>query len=277
MSARHPAITTIKPNPRLGWPNFAELWQYRELLLTLTLRDIKVRYKQTALGIAWTGLQPFLTMVVLTLVFGRLAKMPSDGLPYPVFAMAALLPWQFFAKALNQGSMSLVSMQGMLTKVYFPRLFAPLSEVLSGVIDFAIAMVILLVMMAWYGVYPGWSIVALPLFLLLALVSALGVSLWLSALNVEFRDVQHLLPFLAQVWMFLTPVVYPASMIPEQWRWAFMLNPMAGVVEGFRWALLGSTAPAPTAIAISAASAVVALVTGMRFFDRCQRTLPDRV
>lgn len=274
----HGRITVIEPARRWELPNFREFWFYRGLLLVLAVRDIQVRYKQTVIGIAWAVLQPVITMVVFTVIFGRMAKFPSDGLPYPIFAYAALLPWQFFAKALTQGSTSLVSLGSMMSKIYFPRIIAPLASILSGAVDFAIAFVILLGLMAWYGVYPGWAIVTLPLFLIMAVVTSLGVSLWLSGLNVRYRDVQFALPFLAQIWMFLTPVVYPVSMVPEEWRLIYMVNPMAGVIEGFRWALLGTeTAPDPLALSISGGVMVLLMVGGLIYFSTTEKNFADRL
>jgi lipopolysaccharide transport system permease protein len=270
--------TVIRARPNLSWPDFGELWKFRELLLVLTFRDIKIRYKQTAIGILWAGLQPFLTMVVFTLIFGKVAKMPSEGLPYAVFTMTALMPWQFFARALMQGSFSLVHMQAMMTKVYFPRLIAPLAEIMAGLVDFAIAFIILLGIMAWYGIVPGPQIVALPAFVLLAIVISLAVALWLSAINIEYRDIQYALPFVTQLWMFATPVVYPVSVVPDQWRWLLMLNPMTIVVEGFRWSLLGKGwVLTPINITISFLCISIVLIFGLRYFDRVQRTFADRV
>src|SRR5471030_1536281 len=213
-----------------------ELWEYRELLYFLIWRDVKVRYKQTALGAAWAVIQPLMTMIVFSVFFGRLAKMPSDGVPYPVFAYTALLPWQLFANALTESSNSLVGNQNLIKRVYFPRMVVPIAAVLGGLVDFAIAFVVLLAMLAYYGIHPTIAIVTLPLFVLLAVVTALAVGLWLTALNVQFRDVRYTIPFLTQLWLFATPVAYPSSIIPEKWRWLLGLNPMAGVVEGFRWA-----------------------------------------
>jgi lipopolysaccharide transport system permease protein len=273
-----PPATVIAPVAGWGLPRLGEVWAYRELLWTLTSRDIRVRYKQTAIGIAWAGLQPLLAMVVFTVIFGNLAKLPSDGLPYPVFAMAALLPWQFFQKALTQGSLSLVTLSAMLTKVYFPRILAPLSAVLSGGVDFAIGFVILLGLMAWYGAFPSLAIVLLPFFAALAVLTALGVSLWLAAVNVRYRDVQHALPFLAQLWLYATPVVYPASLVPGGWRLLYMVNPMAGVVEGFRWALLNPDRPPDlAALGVSVAAVLVLLLGGLVYFDRAEKTFADTV
>ena len=227
--------------PSRGWVSLKlrDVWEYRELLYFLAWRDIKVRYKQTVLGAAWAILQPDLTMVVFSVVFGRLLQAPSDGIPYPIFTFCALLPWQLFAHALTQSSNSLVSNERLITKVYFPRLVIPISAILAGLVDFGIAFVVLLGMMLYYGIVPTAAIVTLPLFLLLAVATALAVGLWLSALNVQYRDVRHTIPFLTQIWLFATPVAYASSLIPEPWRAWYGLNPMVGVVEGFRWALLG--------------------------------------
>ncbi len=264
---------------RTGWqfPSFREVWAFRELLWILTIRDIMVRYKQTAIGIAWAVLQPLLTMVVFSVIFGRLGKLPSDGLPYPVFVMTALLPWQLFARALTQGSASMVTLGGMMGKIYFPRLIAPLSSVLAGVVDFLIAFVILLSLMAWYGVWPHWAVVLAPLFVLLALASALAVSLWLSAINAQYRDVQQAMPFLTQIWMFVTPVIYPTSMIPEAWKWLYGLNPMVSVIEGFRWTLLGATPPDTLTLTLSCTSILVLTVGGLIYFGRFEKDFVDRL
>lgn len=279
-SPEHPAlpVTEIKPVGAWQLPDFRELWDFRELLLTLALRDIKIRYKQSVIGILWAVIQPVMTMVVFTVLFGKLAQMPSDGVPYPVFAFAALVPWQLFQRALTQGSSSLVTFNAMMSKVYFPRMFAPLSSILSGLVDFGIAFLVLLLLLAWYQVSPGPGIVLLPAFVLLALLSALAISLWLSALNVAYRDVEYALPFLAQIWMFLTPVIYPVALVPEQWRWLVMLNPMAGVIEGFRWGLLGRSAPPdPLLVAVSGGMMLVLLFGGFFYFNRVQMTYADRV
>jgi lipopolysaccharide transport system permease protein len=254
-----------------------DLWEYRELLYFLVWRDVKVRYKQTVLGAAWAIIQPFFTMVVFSIFFGRLAKIPSDGIPYPIFAYCALLPWQLFAHALTESGNSLVASQNLITKVYFPRLVIPLSAVLAGIVDFGIAFVVLLGMMAYYGITPTVAVATLPLFLLLALGTALGVGLWLSALNVQYRDVRHTIPFLAQFWLFATPVVYPASLVPEFWRPLFGLNPMAGVVEGFRWALLGTAQSPGPLLAVSVAVVFALLVGGLYYFRRMEKTFADVV
>ncbi len=272
-----PFIHRIEPSH--GWVSLklGELWEYRELLYFLTWRDIKVRYKQTALGAAWAIIQPFFTMIVFSLFFGKLAKVPSDNIPYPIFCFAALVPWTFFANGLSQSSNSLVGSSNLITKVYFPRLTIPLSTVISGVIDFTLAFGLLLVMMFLYGIKPTLNIIWLPCFLLLALMTSLGVGLWLSALNVQFRDVRYVVPFITQFWMLATPIAYPSSLLKEPWRTVYGLNPMAGVVEGFRWALLGvDTSPRPMLIASSLA-ALLLLVGGAFYFRRMEKIFADVV
>ena len=279
MSEAISSLPVLRIAPSKGWVSLQlkELYAYRELLYFLIWRDIKVRYKQTALGAAWAIIQPFFTMLVFSLFFGRLAKMQSDGLPYPVFAYAALVPWTFFAQGLSQASDSLVGSANLIRKVYFPRLAIPVGTVAGGVVDFALAFGVLLLMMFYYGVRPGWQIVWLPLLLLLALVTALGVGLWLSALNVKFRDVKYVVPFVTQFWMFLTPIAYPSSLLPEVWRPVYALNPMVGVVEGFRWALLGTdTAPGPM-LGVSATVALLLLVSGAFVFRRMEKSFADVV
>lgn len=270
-------ITVIEPSKGLIAVKFREFWEYRELLYFLIWRDIKVRYKQTALGAAWAILQPFMTMVVFTIFFGRLAKMPSDGIPYPIFAYCALLPWQLFAKALTDSSNSLVANQNLITKVYFPRLVVPTSAVLSGLVDFAIAFVVLLGMMVYYGVFPDLRVLTLPLFLLMAIITALAVGLWLSALNVQYRDVRHTTPFLVQFWLFATPIAYPSSLVPEPWRVFLGLNPMAGVVEGFRWALLRKDVELGPMMIVSWVMVALLLITGLIYFRRMEKTFADVV
>jgi lipopolysaccharide transport system permease protein len=273
------SLPVLRIAPSQGWVSLQlkELYAYRELLYFLIWRDIKVRYKQTALGAAWAIIQPFFTMLVFSLFFGRLAKMQSDGLPYPVFAYAALVPWTFFAQGLSQASDSLVGSANLIRKVYFPRLAIPVGTVAGGVVDFALAFGVLLLLMFYYGVRPGWQIVWLPLLLLLALVTALGVGLWLSALNVKFRDVKYVVPFVTQFWMFLTPIAYPSSLLPEVWRPVYALNPMVGVVEGFRWALLGTdTAPGPM-LGVSATVALLLLASGAFVFRRMEKSFADVV
>ncbi len=269
------AVTVIRPAK--GWAslNLRDLWEYRELLYFLTWRDIKVRYKQTALGATWAVLQPFLTMIVFTIFFGKLAKVPSDNLPYPIFCYTALLPWQLFVYALNQSGNSLVGNQQLITKVYFPRLVIPLSALLAGLVDFLVAFAVLLGMMVYYGIWPSMAILTLPLFLLLALATALAVGLWLSALNVEYRDVRYTIPFLTQFWLFATPIAYPSSLVPERWRALYGLNPMAGVVEGFRWALLGQEFSNGPLLLVSVVVVIALLISGLLYFRRMERTFAD--
>lgn len=262
-----------------GWVslNLDEIWRYRELLYFLTWRDVVVRYKQTALGAGWAILQPLLTMAVFSLVFGRLSSIPSDGVPYPLFSFAALVPWTFFANGLTQSSNSLVGSANLIQKVYFPRLIIPAASVLGGIVDFALAFVILLGMMAYYGIAPTINLLWLPAFLLLALATSLGVGLWLSALNVRFRDVRYVVPFITQFWLFATPIAYPSSLLQQPWRTVYGLNPMAGVIEGVRWALLGTkTAPGPM-IAASTLAAVLLLAGGAYYFRRMERAFADIV
>jgi lipopolysaccharide transport system permease protein len=276
---RSAALTTLRIAPSKGWVSLKlnQLWEYRELLYFLVWRDIKVRYKQTALGATWAIIQPFLTMVVFSLFFGHLGKMPSDNIPYPLFSFAALVPWTFFANGLSQSSNSLVGNANLITKIYFPRLVVPLASVFSGIVDFLLAFVVLLGMMLYYGLVPTLNVLWLPLFVLLALVTSLGVGLWLSALNVEYRDVRYVVPFITQFWLFATPIAYPSSLLSQPWRTIYGLNPMVGVVEGFRWALLRTnTAPGPI-IAVSSATAFVILVTGAFYFRRMEKTFADIV
>ena len=270
-------VHRIAPSKGFASTGLGELWSSRELLYFLVWRDIKVRYKQTVLGAAWAILQPFSTMLVFSLFFGRLAKMPSDGIPYPIFAFAALVPWNFFAQGLTQSSNSLVTSANLLKKVYFPRLAIPVATVLSGVVDFVLAFVVLLGMMFYYRITPTLNTFWLPLLLLLALVTALGVGLCFAALNVQFRDVHYIIPFIAQFWMFATPVAYPSTLLAEPQRTLYGLNPMVGVIEGFRWALLGAgTAPKPIILASVLAASLI-LVFGLLYFRRAERTFADVV
>jgi len=270
-------ITYIKPSKGWGSLNLRELWIYRELIYFLTWRDLKVRYKQTALGAGWAVLQPVLSMIVFTIFFGQLLNVPSEGVPYPIFSYAALLPWGVFAKALNDTGRSLVSNRAMLTKIYFPRMVISLASVFSSLADFLIAFVVMLGLMYYYQIAPTSNIWTLPLFLLLAVITALGVGLWLSAMNVLYRDIGYMIPYITQLWFYLTPIVYPASKVPEQWQFFYALNPMVGVVEGFRWALLGTAdAPSPM-IAVSAFISMALFVSGMFYFRRMERTFADMV
>lgn len=266
--------------PSKGWValKLREMWQYRELLYFLTWRDIKIRYKQTIIGASWAIIQPLMTMVVFSVFFGGLAHIPSDGIPYPIFSYTALVPWTLFAYGLQQSSNSLVGSSNLITKIYFPRLIIPISSVISGVLDFVLAFIMLLVLMIIYHIVPTANIVWLPLLVLLTLITSLGVGLWLSALNVQFRDIRYVVPFLTQFWMFATPIAYSSSLIQNDiLRTIYGLNPMAGVVEGFRWALLGTdTAPGPL-ILVSTAAAVLLLVSGAFYFRRMERTFADVV
>jgi lipopolysaccharide transport system permease protein len=267
--------THLEPPVRWARPGLSELWRYRELLFFLVWRDVKVRYKQTLLGAAWAVLQPFLTMVVFSVFFGRLAGLPSDGLPYPLFTYAGLLPWQLFAFALTESSNSLVNNQRLIAKVYFPRLVIPISAALSGLVDFGISFLVLLGMMLFYDTPLTARILFLPFLVLLTLVSALALGLWLAALNVQYRDVRYIIPFIVQLGFFLTPIAYSASLVPPGLQPLYALNPMVGVVTGFRWALLGSEAPAGMLILVSTVVALLLLAGGLLFFRRMEDTFAD--
>ncbi len=273
------SLQVLTIGPAKGWTSLGlkELWEYRELLYFLTWRDIKVRYKQTVLGAAWAVIQPFFMMVVFSLFFGRLAGVSSGGVPYPIFVYCALLPWQLFAFALSESSNSLVANERLITKVYFPRLVVPISAVLGGLVDFAISFLVLFALMIYYGIAPTVAVFTLPLFILLAVMIALGVGLWLSALNVQYRDVRYTLGFLTQLWLFATPVAYSSKIVPGRWRALYGLNPMAGVVEGFRWALLGSAdAPGPL-LAVSVLIVILILIGGFYYFRHMEKTFADVV
>lgn len=264
--------------PARGWVSLQlrDLWEYRELLYFLVWRDVKVKYKQTALGAAWAIIQPFFTMVVFSLFFGKLGKIPSDGIPYPIFAYAALLPWNYFSQAMSESSNSLVGSSNLIRKVYFPRLAIPIAGVLAGLVDFGIAFVVFFALMFWYKIRFTMTVLFLPLFLLLAIAAALGVGLWLSALNVRYRDVRFIVPFLTQFWLFATPVAYSSSMLSEPWRTFYGLNPMVGVVEGFRWSLLHTNPPQPM-ILVSVVVTILILVSGAFYFRRMEKTFADLV
>ena len=267
----------IEPAKGIVPIRLAERWEFRELLYFLIWRDIKVRYKQTALGVAWAVIPPLMTMVVFSVFFGKLGKMPSDGVPYPIFSFAALVPWALFSNGLTQATNSLVASSNLIKKVYFPRLIIPIASVLAGVIDFVIAFAILLVMMAFYGITPTINTLWLPVFLVMTLVASLAVSLWLSALNVEFRDVKYIIPFLAQIWLFATPIAYSSTLLSEPWRTVYGLNPMVGVVEGFRWALLGTeTRPGWMAV-VSLIVSVLLLITGAFYFRKMEKNFADLI
>jgi lipopolysaccharide transport system permease protein len=277
-----PRIQEDKPFLHIAPPqkwipiNYREIWEHRELLYFFTLRDVKIRYKQTALGFAWAVIQPLFMMIVFTLFFGGLAKIPSEGIPYPLFAFAGLLPWMLFAESLTRSTKSMVSNANILTKVYFPRLIMPLSGILSPLVDFLIAFIILVIMMAVYGIAPTWTIIFLPALIIFAIVTSLSVGLWLSALNVKYRDFEYTVPFIIQLWLFASPVVYPASMLPEPLQLVYGLNPMAGVIEGFRWALLGTNPPGMMFF-VSLLVVVILLVTGAFYFRRMEQYFADVV
>ncbi len=273
-----PQVPTIVIRPPRRWVpvDFNELWEYRELLYFFTWRDVKLRYKQTGLGIAWAIIQPLFLMVVFSLFFGGLAKIPSDGVPYPLFSLAALLPWTLFAEGMTRSTISMVSNAGIMTKVYFPRLIMPVASIMSPFVDFCVAFCILMLMMVYYGFVPTINVIFLPLLVVFAMMTSLAVGLWLSALNVKYRDFQYTVPFLIQIWMFASPVVYPASMVPQQFRFLYALNPMTGVIEGFRWALLG-TNPPTTMIFISLGVVIVLLISGVFYFRRMEQYFADIV
>ncbi|MFC1715009.1 ABC transporter permease [Candidatus Poribacteria bacterium] len=277
VKAEPSSTTIIRPTRGWGFPSFREVWRYRELLYFLVWRDVKVRYKQTVLGAAWAIIQPFFTMVVFSIFFGRLAKVPTDGLPYPIFAYSALIPWHYFAHALSESGSSLVREQRLITKVYFPRLVTALAPMFGGLVDFAIAFSVLIGMMIWYNISPTIGVLALPLWIILAMMTALAVGTWFSALNVKYRDIRYVIPFLTQLWLFSTPIAYSSSIVPEKWRLLYGLNPMAGVVEGFRWGLLGQKPPSPQMLLISAGGVVLLLIGGLLYFRRTERTFADIV
>ena len=278
LAKSEPTTIYIKPTTGLAALNLRDLWVYRELVFFMIWRQLKVRYKQTALGALWAIIQPLMTMIVFNFIFGNVAKVPTDNIPYPIFSYTALLPWGLFTTALNQASRSLTTNQNMVTKIYFPRLVLPISSVLAGLVDFAIAFVILIGLMIYYGVTPAWNILwTLPLFLLLSIIAALGVSLWLSAINVQYRDVNYALPFLTQFWLFITPVAYSASVISAKWQLVYSLNPMAGVVNGFRWALLGAGSGPDLALWISVGISLLVLISGLFYFRNMERTFADTI
>ena len=271
---RTPTVV-IQPRKGLFDLDLGAVWEYRELLYFLVWRNVKVRYKQTAIGATWVILQPLLTMMIFTVVFSYLAKIPSDGLPYPIFAYTALLPWHYFSQATNRTGTGLVGSANLITKIYFPRLLIPLASVVTPAVDFLLSFVILLGLMVWYGIAPTWGVLFLPLFLLLALMTALAVGLWLSPLNVRYRDIRYTLPFVTQFWMYASPVIYPVSLVPEQWRLLYSLNPMVGVIEGFRWALLGKEGVDFGVMAVSAVVVIALLFAGVIYFKHMERTFAD--
>ena len=271
-----PEIVRIQPAKGIVPLNLREVWSYRELIFFLIWRDIKVRYKQSVLGALWAILQPFVTMIVFTIFFGQIAKLPSDGLPYPIFSYSATVPWAFFAAALSVSARSMLSSGNMISKIYFPRIIVPLASVLANLVDFGIAFLLLIAMMFYYHIIPTINMVFLPLFLLLSMITAMGVGLWFSALYVMYRDVGYIMNFIPNLWQYISPVVYPASMIPAKWRLVYALNPMTGVIEGFRWALLGSpVSVTPLMFACSTLIALVIFISGLYFFRRMERIFSD--
>lgn len=270
-----PYRVEIRPRPGLFDFDLGAVWNKRELLFFLIWRDLKVRYAQAALGVGWAVLQPLLTVLIFSLIFGAFAKLPSDGLPYPVFAFAAVLPWTYFSEATRRGSFGLVGDSGLIQKVYFPRLIIPLSNVVTPLADFAVTFVVLLVLMAWYGILPGWQVVFAPVFVAMMFLLALGISLWLGPINVRYRDVAHTMPLLLQIWMYATPIVYPLSLVPERWKALYSLNPMVGIIEGFRWALLGRGSVDLQALVSSAVVIVLLVVGGLVWFRRAERNFAD--
>lgn len=268
-------LIRIQPKRGIFEINLRELWEYRELLYFLAWRDIKVRYKQTAIGVAWVLLQPLAMMLVFTLFFGKLAKLPSEGAPYPLFALAGLLPWQLFSRAITESSNSLVLEQRLISKIFFPRLLIPTAVILAALVDFSISLAFLLILSFAFGITPGLQVFLLPILILIMIMTALGIGYWLSALNVEYRDVMYTIPFINQIWMFLTPVVYPSSLVPEAWRALYAINPMVGVVEGFRWCLLGTGSGLSPMLWTSAAISVLLFASGLIWFRKLERTFVD--
>jgi lipopolysaccharide transport system permease protein len=271
---RKPSVV-IQPRRSLFQLDLRSIWQFREMLYFLVWRDVLLRFKQTAVGVAWVILQPLITMIIFTLIFSKLAKLPSDGTPYPVFAFTALLPWTFFAQALARSSSSVVQNSNLITKIYFPRLLIPIAASIAPIVDLVFSFLFLLVLMGWYKITPTWGILALPLFLALAIITSLAVGLWSSAINVKYRDVGNIIPFVIQVWMYASPIAYPVSMVPDKWRFIYSLNPMVGVIEGFRWALLGKNSPDFMLMAMSASVVMVLLVSGIVYFKKMEQTFAD--
>ncbi len=272
-----PPIVRIEAHRRWLALDLGELWAYIDLVYFFIWRDIKVRYKQTVIGAAWAILQPVLTMLVFSLFFGKLAKIPSQGLPYPIFYYSALLPWMYFATAMQSATNVVVEQQRMITKIYFPRVVLPIASVMAGLVDFAISFTVLLALMAYYRMAPTRAVIWLPLFTLLAVLTALGVGLWLSALNAMYRDVRYVVPFLVQFWMFASPVAYPSSLVPAKWRWLYGLNPMAGVIEGFRWALTGHGQPPSILLFASSIAVVLLVLSGLVYYHAVEGTIADVV
>jgi len=270
-----PAVVVIEPSRSWFDLKLKAVWDYRELLYFLAWRDLKARYSQTVMGLAWAVLQPLFMMLVFTVIFSKIARLPSDGIPYPLFAYAALVPWTYFSKSLDRSGFSIVAESNLITKIYFPRLIVPLSATLGGLIDFAIAFLLMVVMMVWFGVFPTWKLMVLPFYLLITILASLAVSLWLSALFVKYRDISALMPILIQIWMFASPIVYPSSMIPQEWQGLYNINPMVGIINGFRWALVGTPAPDPALLALNILTIAVSLLLGMAYFNRRANTFAD--
>jgi lipopolysaccharide transport system permease protein len=268
-------VTVIRPSSGLFDLDLGAVWRYRELLYFLVWREVKIRYKQAALGVAWAVVQPLFTVLIFTFIFGIFARFPSDGLPYPVFALAAVLPWTYFAEALRRGATGLVADADLVRKIYFPRLIIPVAGVTSPLVDFLFGLVILVGVMLWYGIVPGWTMLLLPFWLFITLSLALAIGLWLGPINVRYRDVMHTLPFVTQVWMFATPIVYPLSMIPQKWQALYSINPMVGIIEGFRWSLLGTGQPHMVSIGISLSVITLALIGGSVYFRKMERSFAD--
>jgi lipopolysaccharide transport system permease protein len=268
-------VTVIRPSSGLFDLDLGAVWRYRELLYFLVWREVKIRYKQAALGVAWAVVQPLFTVLIFTFIFGIFARFPSDGLPYPVFALAAVLPWTYFAEALRRGATGLVADADLVRKIYFPRLIIPVAGVTSPLVDFLFGLVILVGVMLWYGIVPGWTMLLLPFWLFITLSLALAIGLWLGPINVRYRDVMHTLPFVTQVWMFATPIVYPLSMIPQKWQALYSINPMVGIIEGFRWSLLGTGQPHMLSIGISLSVITLALIGGSVYFRKMERSFAD--
>ena len=271
----HAHLTVIDSRGRTLRNDLRELWAYRDLLALLIRRDISIRYKQSAIGIAWVVVQPVMMMLIFSVIFGRFAKLPSEGIPYPLFTLSALLPWLYFVRALTGSSDSLVASANLVQKVYFPRLILPLSKSIAGLLDFAVTFGLLAILLCWYGTAPGWEILLLPAFIMITVATALGVGLWLTALNVKYRDIGLLVPFVAQIWMYVSPIAYSATIVPEQWQWLYSLNPLVGVVNGFRWALLGRQPPDPVAMGLSICIVLVVLIGGIAYFRHTERTFAD--
>lgn len=273
--SRSQRVIVIEPASKRFDFNARELWEYRELLYFLIWRDLKVRYKQTALGVGWAVIQPVVAMVIFSLIFGRFAKLPSEGLPYPVFVYAGLLPWNYFAASLSGASGSIVGNTNLITKVFFPRLLIPLGSVATPAVDFFIALLVLVGLMFGYGISPDWHLVLLPFFLLMALLTSLGIGLWLATVNVRYRDVPYVIPFMTQIWMYASPIIYPVTLLPSKWQWVLSLNPLTGVIEGFRWSLLGQQRPALLVLLVSAGVGVALTVSGLAYFRRVERGFAD--